>query len=129
MEREAKILSLRPAIDLTINGDKNLSEEFMHTTLRPILKLQHEVICTFITNQKHLNLDLLKGKTKTGQEKRNYLNGFIAKNTELKSKLTGMIIGLFTLEEMNNYLLNTKSFNKRIIEMVSTRYLSTFIKL
>lgn len=122
-DRDETLNNLRPKFALNINGKKNDIELFMHTVLRPILKYQNEFIQIIITEAKHFEVE----KTITDNESRNqaYLNDFIKKNTNLRNLLIGSIIGLFTSEELKTYFNYSTQLNKRIIEMIVTRYLSS----
>lgn len=124
MDRSASVMLLRPAVEISIHGEKNAEEQFMHQTLRPVLKFQHDLICQLLKAEQHIDLNLLGGKNKTESEKRAYLNAYTRKNAGLKNTLLGAIIGLFGQEEIAYYLENRKGINKRIIEMAVTRFLS-----
>lgn len=124
MDRSASLMLLRPAIEISMHGEKNAEEQFMHQTLRPVLKFQHGFIGQLLKAEPHLDLNLLAGQNKTESEKRGYLNTFIQKNAGLKNTLVGAVIGLFGQEEMAYYLKTRKALNKRIIEMTVTRFLS-----
>lgn len=120
MDRDKHLMNLRPVIESSINGSKNEIELFMHQTLRPLLKFQHHLICSIISHEKYLKLsgeDLLLLHAQ--------LNEYIQKNTILRTTLIGTIIGFFTKEELAIYFTFKKQFNKRIIEMAVTRYIST----
>jgi hypothetical protein len=125
-DRDQKLAQLLPELQLEINGDKFSEELFMHNTLRPILKFQHSMICSIFKAEQHLNIELLSGKQKTLTEKRSYLIDFLQKNNKLKHRLLGTIIGLFTTEALNEYFQMRREIDKRINEMLITRFLSEF---
>lgn len=124
MDRNTRVQGLRPTLEISMQGEKNAEEEFMHQTLRPVLKFQHDLICELLKAEAHLDLNLLAGKNKTELEKRAYLSDYIVKNVSLKNTLLGTIIGLFGADEVVYYLQNRKGINKRIVEMILTRFLS-----
>lgn len=113
----------RPIVAVQLSKSDKPLAVFMHTTLRPVLKQQHNTICTVIRNDRHLkNTDF---SVETEARNAVYLKTFMQKNTELRSVLIGTIIGSFTAEELEFYLQNQKEVNRRIVEMIITRFLST----
>jgi len=121
-DRDKEIKALRPTIALSIKGHKNKLEAFMHETLRPVLKFQHDRIVAFIQNEKHLKSDYLAQKN--AEEQHQYLTQYISKNNVLRATLIGCISGLMTSEEFAFYLKNKKELDRRIIEMTVVRFLS-----
>ena len=121
--RDEKIMALRPDIDLEIKGEKNAGEQFMHSTLRPVLKFQHEAILTLIQSSSHF--EKLKLASFPREERREKLKQFVSKNAILKNQLIGVVIGIFISEEILFYTQNSTEINKRIIDMCVTRYDST----
>lgn len=121
-----KLLNLRPIIDVEFNENKSKVEQFMHETLRPILKFQNEKIQVLIESEAHFNKNeiLTKGET----EGRDYLKNFISKNPSLKFQLIGCIVGLMTSVELEFYTKNRTDLSKRISEMIVTRYHSNYIE-
>lgn len=117
------ILAIRPEILIELNGLKNEEELFMHQTLRPTLKLQHQRIIQLIESAPHFE----KHKCTTGiaSDNTNYLKNFLSKNSELKNQLVGLILGVMTENEFNYFIKNRSSLSKRILDMIATRFLST----
>ncbi len=123
MERETAIQDLRPKIDIVINGQKNEDEYFMHQALRPILKLQHHIICKLIATERHLKVNEISKRE--AMERHNYMGTFLQKNATLRNTLIGVIVGCLTNDELATYLEDRKATNKRIVEMIIVRFLST----
>jgi len=123
LKRDEKIVSIRPKLNLELNEIDVEVALFMHKTIRPVLKFQHNSICSIIENTQHFNL--LKIGEITPSKRLSVFNQFIGKNQSLKNRLIGTTIGLFTTEEIAFYFLNEKALNKRIIDMTITRFLST----
>ena len=120
---DSAILALRPEIFVELNGVKNEDELFMHQTLRPALKLQHSKIIRLIESASRFE----KHKSTTGiaSENTNYLKTFLSKNSELKNQLVGIISGVMTENEFNYFIKNKSVLSKRILDMITTRFLST----
>ena len=119
-------ISIRPVIkNIGTNENKNEAESFQNTTLRPILKLQHELLIVFFENYvKRKKIDF-QGLSSV---KKNDLVTTIFKNdTMFKTELRGMIIGHFTVSEFAVYQTISSDANKRIFAMVKERLLSVFL--
>lgn len=124
MDRDASLKEIRMQLELEVLSDKTQEELFMHLTLRPILKFQNDLIMQLIRSSKQINFDLLDGKQKNESEKRAYFTSWLQKNSKLKAVLIGSIVGLFNQEELANYLNQHKEIDKRITEMIITRFIS-----
>lgn len=121
MDRGKDILGLRPSIN-TIDKEKNMSPEeiFQNNTLRPILKFQNEILIELIKSNNHYT-SLLK-EINSDKDSLLAIKDFFNKETQLKLTITGVIIGLFSIEELAFYNQNSKELNKRIIQMVAQRF-------
>lgn len=119
-------ISIRPVIkNIATIDNKNEAESFQNTILRPILKLQHELLIVFFENYvKRKKIDF-QGLSSV---KKNDLVATIFKNdTMFKTELRGMIIGHFTVSEFTVYQTISSDANKRIFAMVKERLLSVFL--
>jgi len=108
---------LRPEI-LSIIKTENFSalEKFQNEILRPIIKLQHDLILTRFEHylkQNKINIIELNKIQKT-----DLMNKLFKSDTRLKNDFRGLIIGLFTLEEYKEYLTISSQLNKRINNMI-----------
>lgn len=122
MDRDKIIEGIRPTLDLTNTNTKPL-ELFQNETLRPILKLQHEVTIALLKNQKNYSSELLQNCTR--QQYENRISKHLQTNHDLKNKLTGMIIGLFTNSELKFYHEHRKEIKKRINQMQIKRFVDS----
>lgn len=112
---DSKKLSIRPELNLTSTIP---NEDFQNRTLRPILKLQHDLILLlFISFCDKQKIDLYKDEKKFNS----IVNTHIGKNMIWKNQYLGLIIGQFTTDEFAIYLENNSEFNKRIITMIGQR--------
>lgn len=104
-------------------GDENvesLSEEyFQNNTLRPILKLQNdlliEVFKNYAVKQKNTFFELSPDK------KEKYIENVIQKDIKFRNSLKGIIIALFSVEEYLDYIKNSSNLNKRMMTMLIER--------
>ena len=116
--------SIRPQIK-GISERKNQSkeEEFQNSVLRPILKLQHDLLLLFFIShslKKKLIYDEL-----SALKKKALIEEVFKKDSQFKIELRGLVIGHFTPEEYMVYQNIVSETNKRILTMTKERLLST----
>ncbi|WP_233861459.1 glyoxalase [Tenacibaculum piscium] len=113
---DSKKISIRPVLNLS---SEIPVEDFQNKTVRPILKLQHELIIQFFIffckNQKVDIVHIEKEKFNKA------VNTITKKNINLKNQFLGLIIGQFTVAEFEFYKNNTADINKRILMMIGQR--------
>ena len=124
MMRNESITALRPQIH-TIKTMNDMSdiEIFQNEVIRPILKYQNDLIVQYSIS-KALNRNSKFGSLIT-IEKERFLEKVILKDNKIKQELTGMVIGLFTTEELNIYLSKESEYKRRSNSMVKERIFST----
>lgn len=123
MDREL-LKELRPLV-VTSNSDGTKSVElFQNEVLRPIIKFQHDVIISVMKgNDQFIELIRTKGTRVDFQQR---ISVFIGKQTEIKYRLIGLVIGILTLQEIAEYLKDQREFDKRIHQMICQRLADTF---
>jgi hypothetical protein len=121
MTRNENIIKLRPEIITDLTKTSLSEESFQNSTLRPILKLQNELILSL--SNKHLAKFILD---KSNEESIKIIETRLAEQV-IKQQLIGLTIGLFTLEEFEYYLLNQSSINKRISQLIIQRVCSQIL--
>lgn len=117
--RDSSILALRGDSLGELQSAVSLEEAFQNNTLRPILKLQNDLLITlfkeYIGQQKNTfyghNLD----------KKLAYIDHAIQRDNSLRNVLKGIIISLFTTDEYVDYFKNTSNLNKRMLGLVAER--------
>jgi len=110
---------------LVLKKADSLEENFQNETLRPILKLQNDLIITLAQEfLKHRNVSWEKIKEKDPLQ---WLNLNIKRDIPFKNQLIGMVIGQFNVEELKEYLSFQKEMNKRIINMMTERIVSHYL--
>lgn len=116
--------SIRPIIH-TIGSQENASKEerFQNEILRPILKMQHELIVAYF--HQYLEKTKLDFRLLTGFKKKEAIANAFNKDRQFKLELRGMIIGQLTVEEYTDYLKMSSTLNKRINNMLQERIVST----
>lgn len=114
---EKLLLKIRPV--LFIEACVGEIEVFQNETLRPILKMQHNIMVDFILSQPNFDSVLKHRLVRFLFEAK--LKEFI-NQPQLKGQLIGMVIGHFTSDEMKCYTNNNKEINKRISQMLLQRF-------
>lgn len=94
-------------------------EVFQNATLRPILKLQNDLIVLVFQN--YVNQIKLPFKDFTVEKKMSSIATIISKDIQLQNTLKGIVIGLFTTEEYHYYSKTISNSNKRIKAMLIER--------
>lgn len=109
-------VSIRPVLNLSSVQEE---ENFQNTTLRPILKLQNDLIMSvFLHFCKKQKIVMSKIAKEHFQQE---VTALIKKNAVLRNQLLGIIIGQFTQEEFAVYVEKDSEFNKRILSMMGKR--------
>ena len=118
--RDSRLLELRPIIpSAQITSGMCDDEKFQNQTLRPVVKLQNDLLVAAFRNYvvKHKNvfydLSLLK--------RLEYIENAIQKDMKFRNSLKGIIIGQFTLAEFETYIQNSSALNKRMMDIVKER--------
>ena len=124
MNLSEQILNLRENIKFQEDKINSPIEFFQHKTLRPILKFLNETLNKISINYiENINPDFLCSNLVV-QEKQ--LLTTLKKEQVLKNKLNGIVIGLFTQDELNFYLINSEKIDERIQQMIQERIRTQF---
>ena len=109
----------RPVLEDLIKDNMSALELFQNQTLRPVIKMQHDLlIASFNTYKAKRKIDF---SSLTDQKKRSKSKAVFVKDINYKNLMLGFIIGAFSLEEFAYYSLNASELNKRIIQIVIQR--------
>ncbi|MFI2743398.1 glyoxalase [Zhouia sp. PK063] len=118
--RKEDLLSIRPQIlSETVQETTGNDERFQNQILRPILKLQNDLLIEVFKNyaNKHKGVFFEMSTDK----KYHYIENAIQRDIKFRNSLKGIIIGQFTVEEYTSYIQNSSSLNKRMMNMVIER--------
>jgi hypothetical protein len=123
--QDEAILNLRGDAIGLINENSSDEEKFQNKTLRPILKFQNdlfiEVFKNYAVKQKGIFFTL------SPEKKMQYIENVIQRDIKFRNSLKGIVIGLFTLEEYQDYILNSSNLNKRMMNLLIERLKSQII--
>jgi len=121
-----KEINKRPIIEKAIVSEKMTEvEKFQNTTLRPIIKMKHELLIAYFTH--YLAIQKFDFNYLNELKKTEFIEHSFSKDSLLRNELRGIIIGHFTLEEFEAYKNFIKEANKRILNMLKERVLNTLI--
>lgn len=114
--------ALRPQLSLAPAAAPD--EKFQNETLRPIMKLQHDLILAVF------NHFLIKRKVKLDQLPSNRrfdkIKEMVTRDHRLRDLLFGLALGQFTTEEMTYYLEHESNVHRRMTNLVVERLTSVF---
>lgn len=118
--RDEQLKSIRPEIpNAEIKATTADMERFQNMTLRPIAKFQNDLLLAIFSNY------IIKYKNAFHQlnqdEKLNYIENSVKKDSKFKNLIRGLFLGHFTSEEYEFYSENASSVNKRIINLIKER--------
>lgn len=117
--RDKLIIPIRESFLGEIEANFSSEEYFQNKTLRPILKLQNELVLvvfnSYIKHQKGAFFKL------DDEKKCDYVQNALQKDVALKNQCKGIVIALFTSEEYDKYSQHTTAINKRITSLVIER--------
>ena len=119
---------VRPVLpDSLTEGDLKEEELFQNMVLRPIIKMQHDILILRVKSYfllKRVVFNVMDQKKRTKAIEQAFLN-----DHAFKKEIQGMIIGQLGQDEFQQYLKFEKSVNKRIFQMVKNRMLDSIIEL
>ena len=118
--RDTQLLANRPKIpNAIITQGMSKEEYFQNNTLRPIAKLQNDLLVlvfkNYITKHKNVFYNL------TIENRLLYIDNAVHKNIKFRNALKGMYIGQFTTEEYLRYIANSSALNKRMMNLTRER--------
>ena len=117
--RDAFIIELRGETIGSVDNFSSAEEAFQNKTLRPILKLQNNLLIDVFRNciSKYKN-DFY---AYSAEKKLQYIENAVQKDIKFRNSLKGIVIGLFTIGEYEQYIRNSSRLNKRMMNMVIER--------
>jgi len=121
--RDTALLALRPEI-ATESTTSNPAETFQNQTLRPLLKLQNELLLAlfrhYLVKRKQLGPDARFAKM--GQtEQETYIEHTIQTDQKFRNLLVGVIVGQFTSAEWAVFLTDEAELTRRLGNMLTQR--------
>lgn len=128
MEKKTDLLiQLRPKIPVIIDENATSdAEKFQNRTLRPILKLQNDLLTDLF---KHY-IEKRKGVffKMNEEDKLAYIDNSVRKDLKFKNLLLGIIIGHFTAEETVLYFEKENENSRRMTNLIIQRLQSQVLE-
>ena len=121
--RETYIKNIRPTLTFEKEAQGEM-EKFQNEVLRPILKLQHELLLQIFKSY----CDKRKGTFYkiSAKEQVMYIDQAVRKDMKFKHYLEGIVTGVFTLDEYQTFLENEEELTKRMVNLLVRRLQSEF---
>ena len=118
LNRSNLLIKIRPVIEV-FTENSTIFESFQSTTLRPIIKLQNEILinlfCFYLIENK------IKLALQSDEKQGETIHAILKKNMPFKNLSIGLVVGHFTEQELLFYNSNKSEVNKRIVELVIKR--------
>jgi hypothetical protein len=112
---------IRPEIPSIIKTEHfSMEEKFQNEVLRPIIKFQHALLLSYFEHY-YLKRTKVTISELNSTQKKEVIQKIFKVDTQLKTELRGLIIGLFTVEEYKEYLGYSSKLNRRINNMIQQR--------
>lgn len=116
IDRSERIIGLRDAVAVDTERTSLALEQFQNSSLRPILKFQNAVIVLYFTAQ--LNGEEIP---KSSVLREALIKVRFQKDPIIRNTLIGMVLGLFSAEELEFFVLNKAELTKRIVALLCQR--------
>ena len=122
-DHNAALLALRPLVptEPASAADAATVGQFLHATLRPVLKLQNGLLLAAVADfvlDHHIPL-----ATASPIDQQRLLAELLGRNTKLRYTVVGLITGMFTTEEYAFYRQHRSELNRRLLELAHHRVL------
>ena len=119
-KRDNELTNLRPSVEVNIDeNEANSPGHFQNATLRPILKLQNELVLQMFNHylDKHRGSFLQLPHAK----QLDFIANSIRSDLRLRNMLTGVIIGHFTKNEWDLFATQEQEITRRIADLLIQR--------
>jgi predicted histidine transporter YuiF (NhaC family) len=110
---------IRPVLKNLINSNTSDLERFQNEVIRPIIKMQNNLLVAFFNN--YIRNRKIEFNKLEAEFQKNKINTILTKDVNFKNILIGSIIGHLNENEIKIYLKSKSELNKRIIQMVMQR--------
>jgi hypothetical protein len=118
-QRDQFLKEFRGSAIGTVTDQSSTEEQFQNEVLRPILKLQNDIlIASFID---HLTKNKIDFNSFSVDKKMAVIDNSIQKDIKFRNTLKGLIIGLFTSDDFSTYANNETNLTKRMMTMLIER--------
>ena len=118
-DRDAALLALRSTVDAAPEAAVSDVEEFLHRTLRPVLKLQNGPLLALVAADVARNVPGFA--TFAPDDARERLVSRLKADARLKRVLLGVVLGVLTADELAFALTHDAEVRRRVMGLVVER--------
>lgn len=123
-DRTLDLIALRPEIaNAKVYDAMSTEERFQNATIRPIVKLQNDLLIEVFKNYISKHKNVFYGISLAKQL--DYIDSALHKDMKFRNSVKGMIIGQFTIEEYAIYIEDSSALNKRMMNIIRERFISS----
>ena len=118
-----QLRTLRPLVPTETLADDATDTvgDFLHATLRPVLKLQNDLLLAAVADFVRDHHILLATADATTQQR--LLAELLGRNTKLRYTVIGLVTALFTATEYAYYRTQRSELNRRLLALAQQRVL------
>ncbi|MGL4597846.1 MAG: glyoxalase [Bacteroidia bacterium] len=124
--RDQRISGMREMVVFNAELAK-CEERFQGEVLRPVLKLQNDLILVLVKN--YLKRKGEKFQLLPENDWREQVSEALKNDQPFRTQLTGLVIGLFTVSEMEEFLENQETYKRRLQSLLIERVVSQRAKI
>ncbi len=117
--RDEHLLLARPKLNLPTASETSEAGVFHHEVLRPLLKMQNELLLSQFRDWMVEHKQSLAGKSAEAQKE--LIEQACKTHKRLRAQAFGLIAGVMTTEEYRRYLTQQRELHKRITSMWTQR--------
>jgi len=111
---------LRPSVAAELpDAPTGTVGDFLHRTLRPVLKLQNEPLLLLVADFVHEHHIPFSGASPTERER--LVAELLTRNVKLRYTIIGIISGVFTADETTFYRQHRAELNRRLLDLATQR--------
>ncbi len=118
-QRDSFLSEFRGETIGSVSTQSSADEIFQNEVLRPILKLQNDLFIASFHN--YISKYKRDFYSLAVEKKLATIENAIQKDIKFRNALKGMVIALFTVDEYSQYIKNSSSLNKRMMNMLIER--------
>mgnify|MGYP000076616527 CR=1 FL=1 len=117
----------RPVLENLVNSQTTDIERFQNKVIRPIIKMQHELVITLFKDyllKKKINFNSFAKEKKILK-----IQSILKTDSKFKTLLLGCILGHFSIEELKTYISKPSEFNKRVSQIITQRLIDSLYEI
>ena len=109
----------RPILLDLVNEGTSEMEKFQNEVIRPIIKIQHNLLISFFKN--YLQKRKIDFSVFPEKKKRSKISSVFKTDNNYKNITLGFVLGQFSMDEYKFYADYSSEINKRILQIIQQR--------